>query len=137
MTITEETMALRVITPVEPIAPEPQGNSGGNGGSYEPWPIPEEDPEGDEFVPARFPVTVSLVHPDRKLFAPAGVVRPAEESLGHITARRVESTFREAGWNLAVWYGEYTGQFWVWDIEGLHPFDSLTDLYKGMGWTAL
>jgi hypothetical protein len=54
----------------------------------------------------------------------------------HRTARRIQDAFRFLG--VAVWYGEYTKEFWVmnqWD--GLQSFRSVTDLYQGMGWQAL
>lgn len=54
--------------------------------------------------------------------------------LAHRTARRVQDTFRAAGWNIFVWYGEHTEEYWVMDDNGLYSFDTLKALYLGMGW---
>lgn len=54
--------------------------------------------------------------------------------LAHRTARRVQDTFRAAGWNILVWYGEHTKEFWVMDENGLYSFDTAKALYLGMGW---
>lgn len=233
----EKTMALGIITPVHPIMP--QANSGGNGGEYEPWPMPD-DGEGDEFnrTPAlsgdtyrpadrptgpgkdkpqppwsaprpalsshgeraekvaemvkrweyRFPtrrrVPAENMHgnpsplhlskkaegstppgptpPDDKP-APKddqkeGVVlaangdtgthalpavekltgKPSATPLAHRTARHVQTVFRDAGWDILVWYGEHTREFWVMDSDGLHGgFKSATDMYQGMGWSEI
>lgn len=103
--------------------------------------------------PAGQPITTSLVHPDRRLFIAkksdssegetatdaAGVEQPDEDPPVvmdlHRTAQRVQWAFRQAGWNVAVWYGEHTEEFWVMDETGLHGgFKSVTDMYQGMGW---
>lgn len=54
--------------------------------------------------------------------------------LAHRSARRVQDTFRAAGWDIFVWYGEYTKEYWVMDHNGLYSFDTLKALYLGMGW---
>jgi len=183
----DETMPLRVVVPIQPT-----GNSGGNGGEYKPWPIPDDDPDGTSPKPAgesrpepvvRWtgpfpvrrvgemndhgnppPITTSFVHADRPLFIreqkpepndekPEGVEhdtgtfalpavlkltgKPSTKKLAHRSAARVQQTFNDAGWNIAVWYGEATSMFWVMDENGLHEFESLTAMYQGMGWQAL
>lgn len=59
------------------------------------------------------------------------------EEIAQRSAAHVQRLFTEAGWNIAVWYGEHTKEFWVWDEKGLHSFSDLTSMYQGMGWEAL
>ena len=63
--------------------------------------------------------------------------RPSDKPIGHRTAHRIQRTFRAAGWDIAVWYGEHTHNFWVMDETGLHEFESVTAIYQGMGWECL
>lgn len=60
--------------------------------------------------------------------------KPSSVPIAHRTARRVQKAFTDAGWNVAVWYGEYTSAFWVMDENGLHEFADITAMYQGMGW---
>lgn len=61
--------------------------------------------------------------------------KPSERPILHRTARRIQEAFNAGGWNIAVWYGEHTGEFWVMDENGLHGgFKDVTSLYQGMGW---
>lgn len=62
---------------------------------------------------------------------------PAADKLPHRSAAHVQRVFNEAGWPIAVWYGEATKSYWVMDEAGLHEFDSVTRMYQGMGWEAL
>lgn len=57
--------------------------------------------------------------------------------LAHRTAAHVQKIFNEAGWPIAVWYGEATCEYWVMDESGLHSFETVTAMYQGMGWEAL
>jgi len=209
----EQTMAIRAVVPVQPISGDPgepvvnhaalerrrlgaKVNSGGNGGDYKPWPIPE-DGEGDEVAappimgndneqdesiggtsqpdPGRlprprgelgesvknwrgpFPVRRRNLHPGRQPLPdenPKGVEhetgthaiaaitkatgKPPERMDLHRTAQRIQWAFNQAGWSVAVWYGEHTKEFWVMDESGLHGgFKDVTALYSGMGWQAL
>ncbi len=59
---------------------------------------------------------------------------PSSVPIAHRTARRIQETFTAAGWNIAVWYGEHTKEFWVMDENGLRSFADVTSLYQGMGW---
>jgi hypothetical protein len=140
--MTDETLVLRAIAPVE-------ANSGGNGGTYEPWPIPDEDPEA---APKVMPLSEALDKPvegvvlgkssydeDTGTYAlPAVKHLTGEPSTSvdlHRTAARVQWAIAPLG--VAVWYGEHTKEFWVMDARGLHSFDSVTAMYLGMGWQAL
>jgi len=193
----EETMALRAVVPVVPLT---RMNSGGNGGEYKPWPMPD-DGEGDEVVPVPasdttepdpgplpkphpgpnpgphpigqsvknwagpFPVRRAILaaplpeeEPAEKVdeeseqydpegvghtgtFALAAIQRqtgaPSKNKMAHRTAQRIQNTFTAAGWDVAIWYGEYTEEFWVMDHEGLHGFKDVTSMYRGMGWQTL
>lgn len=61
--------------------------------------------------------------------------KPSERPMLHRTARRIQEAFNAGGWNIAVWYGEHTEEFWVMDETGLHGgFKDVTSLYQGMGW---
>ncbi len=222
---TDETVPLRVIEPVRALVP--QSNSGGNGGDYKPWPMPD-DGEGEDVVPQvdfptlekkmatatadrkptlaewaerKYPerwaefrrgwsyryvpsVTGRNVHGDpspllREQFErfaktapiedvvlavqelstehPRGVERgssddtstfalpavwkmtgkPSAHKLAHRAAAHVQQIFNQAGWNIAVWFGEYTKTYWVMDETGLHEFDTVTAMYQGMGWEEL
>lgn len=191
---TDETMPLRVIEPVVPLVPDTEANSGGNGGDYKPWPMPDED---DEVVPVvdypelekvatigdftakgaptlaewaerkyserwmqmrrgfhyryrpsvtgrlstEHPVGVEQSGDDTGTFALPAVWKmtgkPSANALAHRTAASVQRVFNEAGWPIAVWYGEYTKTYWVMDSEGLHEFETVTSMYQGMGWEAL
>lgn len=59
------------------------------------------------------------------------------KAIAHRSAAHVQKIFNEAGWPIAVWYGEATGTYWVMDERGLHEFDTITTMYQGMGWEAL
>lgn len=59
------------------------------------------------------------------------------KAIAHRSAAHVQKIFNEAGWPIAVWYGEHTGTYWVMDESGLHEFDTITAMYQGMGWEAL
>ncbi|QEQ93612.1 hypothetical protein SEA_ZUKO_34 [Streptomyces phage Zuko] len=59
------------------------------------------------------------------------------KAIAHRSAAHVQKIFNEAGWPIAVWYGEHTGTYWVMDDSGLHEFETVTDMYQGMGWEAL
>lgn len=63
--------------------------------------------------------------------------KPSAHKLAHRSAAHVQRVFNEAGWPIAVWYGEATGTYWVMDEAGLHEFESITAMYQGMGWEAL
>jgi hypothetical protein len=62
---------------------------------------------------------------------------PSTQKLAHRSAAHVQRVFNEAGWPIAVWYGEATKEYWVMDESGLHSFESVTAMYQGMGWEAL
>ena len=63
--------------------------------------------------------------------------RPAHVDL-HRTAQRIQQAFNEAGWNISVWFGGYTQEFWVMDDYGLHGgCKTVTDMYREMGWQSL
>ena len=53
----------------------------------------------------------------------------------HRSAARVQRAMAHLG--VAVWYGEYTKEFWVMTSAGLFPFESVTTMYQGMGWQSL
>lgn len=53
----------------------------------------------------------------------------------HRSAARVQRAMNHLG--VAVWYGEYTKEFWVMDHTGLHSFADVTSMYQGMGWQDL
>jgi hypothetical protein len=53
----------------------------------------------------------------------------------HRSAARVQRAMDHLG--VAVWFGEYTREFWVMDSRGLHSFPSVTTMYQGMGWQNL
>ena len=57
--------------------------------------------------------------------------------LAHRSAAHVQRLFNEAGWPIAVWFGEATRSYWVMDETGLHEFETITAMYQGMGWEAL
>ncbi len=63
--------------------------------------------------------------------------KPSTQRLAHRSAAHVQRVFNEAGWPIAVWYGEATKEYWVMDESGLHSFDTITAMYQGMGWEAL
>lgn len=63
--------------------------------------------------------------------------KASTNKLAHRSAAHVQRVFNEAGWPIAVWYGEATGEYWVMDESGLHSFESITAMYQGMGWEAL
>jgi len=204
-TFTETTMAMRAIVPVVPLSP--LYNSGGNGGDYKPWPMPDDDGEGDEITPppyvdyealerraleadkggdedpgrvpkpdpmpdpgrlpkpgrvvgesvknwkGPFPIrrnySLGAIREDAErgvehetgTFALAAIQRqtgaPSKNEMAHRTAQRIQNAFTSAGWDLAVWYGEYTEEFWVMDSEGLYGFTDVTSMYQGMGWQSL
>jgi hypothetical protein len=59
------------------------------------------------------------------------------KAIAHRSAAHVQKIFNEAGWPIAVWFGEATGTYWVMDDAGLHEFETITLMYQGMGWDAL
>lgn len=63
--------------------------------------------------------------------------KASTNKLAHRSAAHVQRIFNEAGWPIAVWYGEATGEYWVMDESGLHSFETITAMYQGMGWEAL
>lgn len=63
--------------------------------------------------------------------------RVSDKPAGHRTAHRIQQTFRAAGWDISVWYGEHTHKFWVMDEIGIHEFETITAMYRGMGWEVL
>lgn len=63
--------------------------------------------------------------------------KASTNKLAHRSAAHVQQIFNEAGWPIAVWYGEATGEYWVMDEDGLHSFETITAMYQGMGWEAL
>lgn len=63
--------------------------------------------------------------------------KSSTNKLAHRSAAHVQRLFNEAGWPIAVWYGEATKSYWVMDENGLHEFETITAMYQGMGWEAL
>lgn len=63
--------------------------------------------------------------------------KASTNKLAHRSAAHVQQVFNEAGWPIAVWYGEATEEYWVMDESGLHPFKTITAMYQGMGWEVL
>lgn len=99
---------------------------------------------GISFIKVKKPAekaTPKGVEQDTATFALPAVEKltgnPSVAPAAHRTAARVQDTFRNAGWNVLVWYGEHTEEFWVMDERGLHSFPDVTAMYRGMGWQNL
>lgn len=151
---TDETMPLRVITPVEPKVDYPAAERKMQWAG--PFPVRRV-----ESMTGRLSIRKPEFPGSPRVEKPAGVVlekfareapiedvveavkilsEPAPlsgEEIAKRSASHVQRLFTEAGWNIAVWYGEHTKEFWVWDEKGLHSFSDLTSMYQGMGWEAL
>jgi len=150
-----DTVPYRAVYPVRstPAQRTTESNSSGNGGDYKPWSTTDEDENGGPIIPDTEPDPGPLPKPWRAVsfeasghetgtYALAAIKRqtgkPSKNEMAHRTAQRIQNGFNAANWNVAIWYGEYTEEFWVMDEAGLHGgFKTVTELYQGMGWQSL
>lgn len=146
---TDETMPLRVVTPVDPRVDYPALERRMRWAG--PFPVRRVETLGGRLsirnprmqdVPRdESPEGVEQSGDDTATFALPAVWKvtgkPSTNKLAHRSAASVQRVFNEAGWPIAVWYGETTERFWVMDENGLHEFETVTAMYRGMGWEAL